>query len=50
LVDFDYQFWGLLLRPFIALAFLAAVCIPVRLLMRRFPEGKLKRILLRKIS
>lgn len=37
---------ALLIKPFAALAFFAAVVIPIELLLKRFwPEGRLKRIL-----
>jgi hypothetical protein len=38
---------ALLLKPFVALAILAGICLPVRLLIeRRMKEGRLKRLLL----
>jgi hypothetical protein len=42
--------WAVLLKPLAALLILGAICLPVRYLMRYFPEGKLKRLLLRRIS
>lgn len=41
-------FWVMLFRPFFALAVMAFICIPVRLLAQRLiPEGKIKKILLK---
>jgi hypothetical protein len=43
--------WALLLKPVAALIFLGLICLPVRIAVQRFfPEGKLKRLLLVKIS
>ena len=42
--------WAMLLRPFIALVFLAIVCIPVRMAAERWlPPGRIRRILLWRI-
>lgn len=42
--------WATLLKPLLALVFLALVCIPVRLAAQRWlPEGRMKRLLLRRL-
>jgi hypothetical protein len=43
----DYDDWAFLLRPLFGVLFLAAICIPVRIAMRYFPDGKIKRFLSR---
>lgn len=43
--------WGIILKPFIALFILVGICLPGRLLVeRKMKDGKLKRLLLRRIS
>jgi hypothetical protein len=42
--------WALLLKPLIALAILVPIRLFVVLLQRRMKDGKLKRLLLRRIS
>lgn len=42
--------WATLLKPLLALVFLALVCIPVRMAAERWlPPGKLRRLLLRRL-
>jgi hypothetical protein len=44
------SYLAIALKPFIALVFLAVVCIPTRIIAKRYlPEGKVKRFLLREI-
>jgi hypothetical protein len=42
--------WGILLKPLVALAILVPARLLVVLLQRRMKDGKLKRLLLRRIS
>ena len=45
-----YQ-WALVLKPLAALVFFGLVLLPIRLaVMRWMPEGKLKRLLLRRVD
>ena len=43
--------WAIYLRPFVLLAVILLVCLPIRLAAQRYlPEGKVKRLLLRRIG
>jgi len=47
----EYWLWSLLLRPLAAFLLLACVALPIRMLIsKKMPEGKMKRILLRRIA
>jgi hypothetical protein len=47
----DENFWAMIARPFAILALFVFVLIPARLAFQRFfPEGKVKRYLLREIK
>jgi hypothetical protein len=47
----DYYFWGVLLgKPLVLLLIGLCVCLPVRYLMRFFPNGRIKRILLTRLQ
>ena len=39
-------FFAMILRPFVALIVLGLICLPIRLLIQKFPDGKVKRFLL----
>ncbi len=44
-------FWIALARPFVALAVLGLICLPIKLAVQRYlPDGKLKRLLLLRLS
>jgi hypothetical protein len=44
-------FWVMLLKPFAALAVMVLIVLPIEMLfVRYFPDGKLKRLLLRPIG
>lgn len=43
--------WGLLLKPLVAIVILGGIALPIRLaVQRRMKDGKLKRLLLRRIG
>ncbi len=47
----DYWLWSLLLRPLAAFFLLACIALPIRMLVfKKMREGRLKRLLLRRIA
>ena len=46
----DYRELAYLLKPIVGVLFIGAIVLPVRWAMQRFPEGKLKRFLNKRIS
>jgi len=45
----DGWIWAILLKPFILLGFLCVVAVPRVLIQKLWPEGRVKRILLKKV-
>jgi hypothetical protein len=43
-------FFAMILRPFVALIVLGLICLPIRLLVMKAPDSKLKRALLSPVS
>ena len=44
-------FWIAFVRPFVALAVLGLICLPIKLAVQRYlPDGRLKRLLLLRLS